>query len=327
MISVWFLITLRRHDSGNAFRITDPFVWGEATVDWIPLTKVSVISGNRGTSNLRRSDGCVTSSLWTSSVWEDGPQRNHRVTDLPTSLEHILLNGCGVRSVRCVTLYDLCNTNVIVESALFLLMAWRLLALAHQQPSWWRMSVVAYQEHPNVIKVDFTYKFGFVNKKFWIKMLVYCHWPSWLPGDQGVNDSADPSIVACLITGFDSSLQWRHNDHDGVSNYQPHNCLLNRLFRHRSKKTSKLRVTGLCAGNSPETGEFPAQRASNAENASIWWHHHVRTNSRSFYEPIIQSCRFRRCCSLVKKKKILIQSGDTFVHTSAAQLSSHMPKI
>ena len=41
-------------------------------------------------------------------------------------------------------------------------------------------------------------------------------------------------------------------------------CLLNGLFRRRSKKTSKLRVTGLCAGNSPGTGEFPAQTASNA---------------------------------------------------------------
>ena len=48
-----------------------------------------------------------------------------------------------------------------------------------------------------------------------------------------------------------SSLHWRHNDHGGVSNHQPHGCLLNRLFRRRSKKTSKLRVTGLCAGNSP----------------------------------------------------------------------------
>ena len=47
------------------------------------------------------------------------------------------------------------------------------------------------------------------------------------------------------------SLQWRHNDHDSVSNHQPHGCLLNRLFRRRSKKTSKLRVTGLCVGNSP----------------------------------------------------------------------------
>ena len=43
---------------------------------------------------------------------------------------------------------------------------------------------------------------------------------------------------------------------------EPHNCLLDRLFRRRSKKTSKLRVTGVCAGNSPVTGEFPSQRAS-----------------------------------------------------------------
>ena len=28
-------------------------------------------------------------------------------------------------------------------------------------------------------------------------------------------------------------------------------------------------------------GEFPAQRASNAENVSIWWHHHVRNKDRS----------------------------------------------
>ena len=41
------------------------------------------------------------------------------------------------------------------------------------------------------------------------------------------------------------------------------------------KKTSKLRVTGLCAVNSPVSGEFPAQMASNAENVSIWWRHHV----------------------------------------------------
>ena len=54
------------------------------------------------------------------------------------------------------------------------------------------------------------------------------------------------------------SLQWRHNYHDSVSNHQPHGCLLNRLFGRRSKKTSKLRVTGLCVGNSPGTGEFPA---------------------------------------------------------------------
>ena len=46
------------------------------------------------------------------------------------------------------------------------------------------------------------------------------------------------------------------------------------FFRRRSKEISKLRVTGLCVENSPETGEFPAQMASNAENVSIWWRHH-----------------------------------------------------
>ena len=54
-----------------------------------------------------------------------------------------------------------------------------------------------------------------------------------------------------------SSLQWRHNELDSVSNHQPHGCLLNRLFRRRSKKTSKPRVTGLCVGNSPRPVNSP----------------------------------------------------------------------
>ena len=52
------------------------------------------------------------------------------------------------------------------------------------------------------------------------------------------------------------TLQWRHNERDGILNHQPHDCLLNRLFRHKWNKTSKLRVTGLCAGNSPVTSGF-----------------------------------------------------------------------
>ena len=76
------------------------------------------------------------------------------------------------------------------------------------------------------------------------------------------------------------ALQWRHCGRDGVSNYQPHDCLHKRLFRCRSKKTSKLRVTGLCAGNSSVTGEFSAQMASNAENASIWWRHNGAQSSQ-----------------------------------------------
>ena len=48
-------------------------------------------------------------------------------------------------------------------------------------------------------------------------------------------------------------LQWRHDERDGVSNHQPHDCLLSRLFL---------------------AGEFPAQMASNAEKVSIWWRHY-----------------------------------------------------
>ena len=51
------------------------------------------------------------------------------------------------------------------------------------------------------------------------------------------------------------TLQWRYNGRDGVTNHQPPHCLLSRLFGRRSKKTSKLRVTGL-------------------ENIYFWWRHH-----------------------------------------------------
>ena len=94
-------------------------------------------------------------------------------------------------------------------------------------------------------------------RRRWVKWSTKC----WLILSQSL---IDPSVA----------LQWRHNGRDSVSNHQPHDCLLNRLFRRRSKKTSKLRVTGLCAGNSPGTGEFPAQMARNAENVSIWWRHY-----------------------------------------------------
>ena len=61
------------------------------------------------------------------------------------------------------------------------------------------------------------------------------------------------------------SIWWRHhvilqehyNNLDGASNHRRLDCLLNRFFRCGSKKTSKLRVTGLCEGNSPVTGELP----------------------------------------------------------------------
>ena len=86
------------------------------------------------------------------------------------------------------------------------------------------------------------------------------------------------SSFVCSMQIYNSfasyTLQQRHNERDVVSNHQPHDCLLKRLFRRTPKKTSQLCVTGLCEGNSPLSGEFPAPRASNAENVSIWWRHY-----------------------------------------------------
>ena len=106
--------------------------------------------------------------------------------------------------------------------------------------------------------------------------------------------------------------QWRHNEYDGISNHQPNDCLLNRLSKRRSKKTSKLRVTGLC--HWPVTGEFPAQRTSNAKNVFIWWRHHGSVRRRlyfshwnSFCYPSIFAC----WNGLVIKMNQILESQQT----------------
>ena len=79
------------------------------------------------------------------------------------------------------------------------------------------------------------------------------------------------------------ALQWRHNDHNGVSNHQPHGCLLNCLFRRRSEKTSKLRVTGLCVWNSPGPVNSPhkgpvTRKMFPFDDVIMWaWHGSNRT--------------------------------------------------
>ena len=82
------------------------------------------------------------------------------------------------------------------------------------------------------------------------------------------------------------SLQWRHNEHKGVSNHQPYDCLLNLLFRRRWKITSKLRASGLCEGNWPVTGEFPTQRP-------------VMRKMFPFEDVIMRSALCHICCGLV----------------------------
>ena len=79
-------------------------------------------------------------------------------------------------------------------------------------------------------------------------LVLFCFWSS--------------SLVAQHTTVTSQWARWRLD------------CLLNRLFRRISKKTAKLGVIGLCEGNPAVIGGFPSQRASNAENVSIWWRHH-----------------------------------------------------
>ena len=84
------------------------------------------------------------------------------------------------------------------------------------------------------------------------------------------------------------SLHWRHNDHGGVSNHQPRGCLLNRSFRRRWKKTSTLRVTGICGGNSPGPVNSPHKGLVTRKMfpfddvimVTVWFNSKIHGNSR-----------------------------------------------
>ena len=89
------------------------------------------------------------------------------------------------------------------------------------------------------------------------------------------------------------TLQGRHNGHDGVSNHQPYHCLLNRLFMRRSKKTSKLRVTGLCEVNSSHKGPV-TRKMFPFDDVIMMIVYGTKTNVQCFliYEaPAVNKCR------------------------------------
>ena len=75
-----------------------------------------------------------------------------------------------------------------------------------------------------------------------------------------VNATSVPTLPVNLCWSV-MTLQWCHYECEGISNQQHLACLLNRLFRRRLKKTSKLHVTGLSEGNPPVNGGLPSQRA------------------------------------------------------------------
>ena len=82
------------------------------------------------------------------------------------------------------------------------------------------------------------------------------------------------SLNSPAINQYDTPLRWRHNGHDSVSNPSLTIVYSTVYSGADQRKHQSSRVTGLCAENSPGTGEFPAQMTSNAENVSIWWRHH-----------------------------------------------------
>ena len=92
---------------------------------------------------------------------------------------------------------------------------------------------------------------------------------SMVPAGTGSSISKVMTKFACVPY----TLEWY-----SVTNHRRLDGLLNRLFRRRAKKISKIRVTGPCVGNSPVASEFPAQRASNAEDVF-----HLMTSSCNSY--------------------------------------------
>ena len=87
------------------------------------------------------------------------------------------------------------------------------------------------------------------------------HWPvwSWIPSQTHNKRITNITVTSQWARWRRKSLTWR--------------LFTQPFIQARIKENIKARVTGLFAGNSPTTGEFHSQMASNAENVSIWWCH------------------------------------------------------
>ena len=142
---------------------------------------------------------------------------------------------------------------------------------------------------------------------------IYCISPQWIPSDL--------------------TLQWRHDKRGGISNHQPHDYSFDRFFRRRSKKTSKLRVTGLCGGNSPVTDGFHSQRASHVENASIYWRNHAAvslptppvTFQWNFRKVILKLILLIRGWGISRKRWMSLEVN--IVHVSLVPLEQYSVKL
>ena len=84
--------------------------------------------------------------------------------------------------------------------------------------------------------------------------------PQWVNGEPANSSRLRDTIHASIDKFAIDPSRWRHNERDGVSNYQPYDCLLNRLFRRRYKKRQSSTSLALVRGihrwpvNSPHNG-------------------------------------------------------------------------
>ena len=126
-----------------------------------------------------------------------------------------------------------------------------------------------FKKSPHLCKCEMVYLFNCANS-----IVLYSKGPDTVQTSITLPVHIRNNAIWGISQMITLALRWRHDKRDSVSNHRRLDYLLNPLFRRRSNKASKLRVTGLCEGNPPVSGEFSSQRASKAENVSIWWHHH-----------------------------------------------------
>ena len=121
-----------------------------------------------------------------------------------------------------------------------------------------------------------------------------------------------------------SALQWRHNEGDGVSTHQPHDCLLNRLFRCRSNQTSKLRVTGLCEGNSPLTDRFGYKKIS----SEAWFDLQTKFPYRNHkFSNTFREILSHHICHFPRSFKSMNTSLTITVHYTSESLVNEWPLV
>ena len=122
-----------------------------------------------------------------------------------------------------------------------------------------------------------------------------------------------------------ATLWWRHNERDGVSIHQARDCLLNCLFKAQIKETSKPASLDFVRGIHRSTGEFPAQRASNAENVSILWRHHVLSKTENTPRrqwPAMYALGMKFLMNDSSGSKLVLHYSDVIMDTIASQITS-----